>query len=126
MREQLVAAVGAGGDDRVGLLGGERLRPGRGLVVAVDRDRTHVADRAREAGRLRRKVVLVDKAENGHATPIDCSTATTWAASSSTSACFPCPSGTRRRSFSSSAVRGDGSTTASGFDFARSLPGTEG
>ena len=54
VREQLVAAVGAGRDDRVGAGGrfDERGRPRCGRVRALDRDRAHVAERAREPERL--------------------------------------------------------------------------
>ena len=48
--EQLVAAVGAGGDDRVGVPGGERPRPGGRLVGAAERDRPN---RRRASGRSR-------------------------------------------------------------------------
>jgi hypothetical protein len=63
-------------------------------------------------------------------TPICRITSTTFGAASapwpSTSACFPWPSGTTSRSFSSFGSGRVGSTTASGFDFARSRPGTDG
>ena len=46
VREQLVAAVGSGSDDRVRLLCGERFRPGSGLVRRVDRDHAHLPESA--------------------------------------------------------------------------------
>jgi hypothetical protein len=68
VREQLVPAVGARGDDRVGGLGGERFRPGGGLVGALERDGARVAERARKAEGLRGEIVLgLDEAEDVHA-----------------------------------------------------------
>ncbi len=133
VREQLVAAVGAGGDDRVGAVRGvdERCRPRRGRVRAVDRDRAHVAERAREPERLQRQVVVrLDEDEDAHATPSPCITSTTRGAAAAPSprisACLPWPFGRTSRSFSSFESGRAGSTIASGFDFARSRPGTDG
>ena len=108
VREQLVPAVGACRNDRVGSVGGldDRGCPRGGLIRALDRDGFHVAKRLRERERLQRQVVVrLDEEEDAHATPSCCMTSTTFGAASAPwpriSACLPCPSGTTSRSFSS-------------------------
>ena len=76
----------------------ERGRPRGRRVRAVDRDRAHVAERAREPERLQRQVVVrLDEDEDAHATPSACITSTTRGAAAAPSprisACLPWPSG---------------------------------
>ena len=155
VRHHLVATLGARCHDGDGLErcdeldeglcnGGRRVRGERIVLSEVERldaenvgrvshreNVDRVVERPRECKRLRRELAcLLDVDEDHDATPICLRTSTTAGAASGPSprmtACFPCPSGTTSRVFSSSAGGRSGSARWIGLRCARSFAGTEG